>query len=95
MGQFIVIGRDGAGGLERRKGARPAHLEHWGKLDADGRVVYAGPLLNNEKPIGSVVIFIADSVEEAQGVVQGDPYVVQGVFATTELFPIKQVLPGT
>jgi uncharacterized protein YciI len=95
MPQFMVIGRDGADGLERRKIHRPAHLAYWGKLFDEGKVFYAGPMLDvpGGKPIGSVIILEAKTLEAAQALAQGDPYVPGGVFATTELRPMMQTLP--
>jgi uncharacterized protein YciI len=95
MPQFMIVGRDGAEGLERRKTHRPAHLAYWGAVHAERRMVYAGPLLDDAgtQPIGSLLVFEAATLEAARETMQGDPYVTGGVFGATELHPVKQVLP--
>ena len=58
MGLFVLIGRDGAQGAALRKLHREAHLANLRPLSEQGRVVYAGPLLDDTgAPCGSVVIF--------------------------------------
>lgn len=58
-------------------------------------MIYAGPLLNDsgETPGGSVIIFDSETREAAAAEMQSDPYVTGGVFATTELIAVRQVLP--
>ena len=93
MGVYIMIGRDGSAGTDLRPGIRPAHLEHWGAVAAQGGVLFAGPLLENGRPAGSVIVFQADGLEAARAVAARDPYFLGGVFATLECYESKQVLP--
>lgn len=95
MGRYVLIGRDGADGLARRKLHREAHLANLKPLADAGRVVYAGPLLDDaEQPCGSVIVFEAESLEAARRFAATDPYVVHGVFASHEVLASKQVFPG-
>jgi hypothetical protein len=95
MSRYVLIGRDGADGLAKRKLHREAHLANLKPLADAGRVVYAGPLLDDsEQPCGSVVVFEAETLEAARRFAEGDPYVVRGVFASYEVFASKQVFPG-
>lgn len=95
MGRYVLIGRDGADGLARRKLHREAHLANLRPLADAGRVAYAGPLLDEaEQPCGSVIVFEAESLEAARRFAATDPYVVHGVFASHEVFASKQVFPG-
>ncbi len=48
MGVYVYIGHDGPSGLELRKTVRNAHLANIEALDADGRILFAGPLKDNE-----------------------------------------------
>ena len=94
MGRYVLIGRDGARGLALRKQHRPAHLANLAPLAEQGRVVYAGPLLDEAgSPCGSVVVFEAESLAAARSFAAGDPYVVHGVFESWEVFASLQVFP--
>ena len=95
MGRYVLIGRDGAAGLAGRKLHREAHLANLKPLADAGRVVYAGPLLDDaEQPCGSVVVFEAESLDAARRFAATDPYVVQGIFERYEVLASKQVFPA-
>jgi uncharacterized protein YciI len=95
MGLFVLIGRDGARGAELRKRHRDAHLANLRPLADAGRVVYAGPLLDPaEQPCGSVIVFEAESLDAARRFASSDPYVVNGVFESHDVFGSRQVFPG-
>ena len=94
MPTYVLLGWDKPGGLELRMQHRPAHLEKLQPLDQAGRIRYGGPLLDDEgKPMGSVVVFDADSMADAQAIVERDPYVIEGVFERYELRETKVVFP--
>ena len=94
MPLYALIGRVGPGGAELRKLHRPEHLAGLEDLHAAGRIRHAGPLLDAEgAPIGSLVVFEADSLEEARAIGTRDPYVVEGVFASHEVLETKAVFP--
>jgi uncharacterized protein YciI len=91
---FVLIGRDGPRGVALRKLHRDAHLRNLKPLAEAGRVVYAGPLLDEaEAPCGSVVVFEAADLASAERFAAGDPYVVAGVFASWEVRGTRQVFP--
>jgi hypothetical protein len=95
MGLFVLVGRDGARGAQLRKQHRDAHLANLRPLADAGRVVYAGPLLDDtDQPCGSVIVFAAESLDAARRFAASDPYVVHGVFANHEVFGSRQVFPG-
>jgi uncharacterized protein YciI len=94
MGTYVLIGRDGAQGSALRKLHRDAHLANLRPLAEQGRVVYAGPLLDDsDAPCGSVVIFRAESLDAARAFAASDPYVVERVFASWEVRASRQVFP--
>jgi uncharacterized protein YciI len=93
MPLFALIGRDAPGAPELRKRHRPAHLEHLRPLARAGRVRFAGPLLDGGVPVGSLVVFEAESLAAARALAARDPYVVHGVFASHELRETRDVLP--
>ncbi|MBI3603843.1 MAG: hypothetical protein HY205_05295 [Nitrospirae bacterium] len=88
--KFVILGFDGPDGAEKRKVHRPAHLARMEALDAQGRVVLAGPLTDKT---GSLIVIEADSLEEAEAFAKEDPYTLQGVFARVEVHPFMQVFP--
>ena len=91
---YALIGRDGKQGLARRKLHREAHLESLQGLAADGRIRHAGPLLDDAgRPIGSLVVFEAPSLDEARALAAADPYVVHEVFEHYEVRETKVVFP--
>jgi uncharacterized protein len=97
---YAIIGRDGSDVLPRRLQARPAHLQRLQALSEAGRLLLAGPLpaIDGEDPgpagfLGSLVVAEFDSLAEARGWADADPYCAAGVFASVEVMPFKRVLP--
>ena len=94
MPLFVMIANDHPDSLERRMELRPDHLVHLGKMKDAGRIVWAGPMLSDdEKPIGSVIVFQADDLASARADAAQDPYVLGGLFAEYVVQPVKQVIP--
>ncbi len=88
--KFVILGFDGPDGVAKRKVHRPAHLARMDALDAQGRVVLAGPLTDKT---GSLIVIEADSLAEAETFAREDPYTVHGVFERVEVHPFMQVFP--
>ena len=94
MSLFVYIGKDGPQGSELRKTVRERHIGHIEKLDAAGRIVFAGPLRDrDEEPCGSVIVFEADDFASAEAVAQSDPYTAEGVFASVAVHGSLAVFP--
>jgi uncharacterized protein len=94
MPWFVMIGHDGPRGSELRKIHRPAHLAGLEPLANAGRIRHAGPMLGDDgTPIGSVVVFAAESLAEAQAIAASDPYVTEGIFARCEVRETAVVFP--
>ncbi|MFC0472789.1 YciI family protein [Halalkalibacter kiskunsagensis] len=55
---------------------RPQHLAYLEELEKEGKVHAKGPFTDGE---GGLVIYKADSYEEAKILAEQDPYIVQGV----------------
>ncbi|MBO9605689.1 MAG: hypothetical protein J7639_07045 [Paenibacillaceae bacterium] len=53
---------------------RPAHLEYLNGLYKEGKVVMAGPFTDKK---GGMVIYRADSFEEAQQLAEADPVIAE------------------
>jgi hypothetical protein len=88
--KFVILGFDGPDGQAKRAVHRLAHLARLETLDADGRVLLAGPFTDNT---GSLIVIEAESLSEAEAFAKEDPYVVHGVFARLEVHPFARVLP--
>ncbi len=94
MPVYVLIGRDGPEGLARRPDAREGHLAHWRPLSEAGRIHFAGPLRDGEgQPVGSVIVFEAESLEAARALAEPDPYVTAGVFAQVDVYESLRVFP--
>jgi len=97
---YVIEGYDGQDVLAARLQARPAHLARLQALQAQGRLLLAGPCpaIDSEDPgpagfSGSVVVAEFESLAQAQAWAQDDPYVAAGVYVRTEVRPFRKVLP--
>lgn len=97
---YAIIGEDVPGSLEKRLAARPDHLARLEQLQAEGRMILAGPCPAIDSPdpgpagfSGSVIVAEFDSLAAAQAWADADPYVAAGVYARVAVKPFKQVFP--
>ncbi|WAT02714.1 YciI family protein [Rouxiella chamberiensis] len=96
---YVIYSEDVTDSLEKRRLARPAHIERLLKLKEQGRVVLGGPFpaIDSEEPgdagmTGSLVIAEFDSLEAAKSWAEVDPYVLAGVYENVTVKPFKQTL---
>ena len=97
---YMIHAKDVPDSLERRLGARPAHLARLEALKDEGRLLVAGPLpaIDTEDPgpagfTGSLVVASFESLEEAKAWAAADPYVEAGAYDHADVQPFKPVLP--
>ncbi|MAV27527.1 MAG: hypothetical protein CMQ05_15675 [Gammaproteobacteria bacterium] len=97
---YAVISEDIGNSLEVRLKTRPAHVDRLEALNAEGRLVLAGPhpAVDNDDPgaagfTGSLIVAEFDDLEAAQDWANADPYVSAGVYARVTVKPFKKVLP--
>ncbi|SEI51060.1 hypothetical protein SAMN05421831_10398 [Allopseudospirillum japonicum] len=97
---FAIISEDAPNTLQARLAARPAHLERLQALQAQGRLVLAGPhpAIASEDPgeagfSGSLVVAEFPTWEEAKAWAAADPYQQAKVYAKVTVKPFRQVLP--
>jgi uncharacterized protein YciI len=97
---FAIVGTDVPDSLDKRKSARPAHLARLEKLQAEGRLLLAGPFpaIESDDPgpagfTGSLIIAEFPSQDEARRWADADPYVAAGVYAGVEVKPFRKTLP--
>lgn len=97
---YAIVCEDVENSLEKRKSARPAHLERLQALKAEGRLELAGPhpAVDVGDPgeagfTGSLIVAEFDSLEDAKAWADDDPYIAAGVYAEVKVKPFKKVLP--
>lgn len=86
---IALIARDKAGALQTRLDNRAAHLAY---IDETGVVAQAGPLLEGDAMIGSLVILDVENLAAAEAWAANDPYALAGLFDSVELIPWKKVI---
>lgn len=97
---YAIIARDRENSLADRLQARPDHLQRLQALQADGRLVLAGPHPAIDSPdpgtagfSGSLVVAEFPSLEAARAWADADPYVTAGVYDEVTVKPFNKVLP--
>ncbi|MDH3949009.1 MAG: YciI family protein [Gammaproteobacteria bacterium] len=97
---YAIIAQDNENTLEKRLAARPAHLERLQALQAESRLVLAGPhpAIDSEDPgpagfSGSLIVAEFASQQDAQDWANADPYVEAGIYSQVIIKPFKKVLP--
>ena len=97
---YAIISEDVPNSLALRMTARPAHVARLEALKAEGRLLVAGPHPAIDSPdpgeagfSGSLVIAEFESLEQAQGWANADPYIEAGVYQSVTIKPYKVVLP--
>ncbi|EEX09018.1 YCII-related domain superfamily protein [Ruegeria lacuscaerulensis ITI-1157] len=86
---IALIARDKDGALQTRLDNRAAHLAY---IEETGVVAQAGPLLDGDAMIGSLVILDVEDLSAAQAWADNDPYAKAGLFKSVELIPWKKVI---
>jgi uncharacterized protein YciI len=64
------------------------HFQYLKDLLAKEKLVLAGPVLNEKKPMG-ILIFECDSLEEAEALLKNDPSVKAGIQIVNILEPFR------
>jgi uncharacterized protein YciI len=81
---YLIICRDGPTASELRVTHLEGHMRHVEKHWR--RYISAGPIREpgGDALVGSVFLLLADSLEDAQTVMNGDPYISCGMYETIE-----------
>lgn len=97
---YAIVAEDIPGTLEKRLAARPAHLERLQTLQAEGRLLLAGPFpaIDSADPgpagfTGSLIVAQFESLEAAQVWASADPLVEAGVYGRVDVRPFRKTLP--
>ena len=98
---YAIIGEDRPDSLADRLAARPAHLARLQALQAEGRLLLAGPFpaIDSNAPgpagfSGSLIVAEFDSLPAATAWADADPYVAAKVYRSVSVKPFKKVLPA-
>jgi hypothetical protein len=98
---YAIVGEDRPGTLDQRLAARPTHVARLQALQADGRLILAGPFPAIDSPdpgpagfSGSLIVAEFESLVAAQAWADADPYVAAGVYEKVTVRPFKKVLPA-
>ena len=98
---YLIVGEDTPNSLEKRLAARPDHVARLQALQAEGRLVLAGPFPAVDSPdpgpagfTGSAIIAEFANLSEAKMWAEADPYVAAGVYGSVQVRPFKKVLPA-
>jgi len=98
---YLIVGEDTPNSLEKRLSVRPEHVARLQALQAEGRLVLAGPFPAVDSPdpgpagfTGSAIVAEFASLADAQSWADADPYVEAGVYGKVTVRPFKKVLPA-
>lgn len=98
---YLIVGEDTPNSLEKRLSVRPEHVARLLALQAEGRLVLAGPFPAVDSPdpgpagfTGSAIVAEFASLADAQTWAEADPYVAAGVYGKVVVRPFKKVLPA-
>lgn len=98
---YMILGQDHENSLEKRLASRPRHVERLKLLQAEGRLILAGPnpAIDSADPgpdgfSGSLIVAEFSSLAAAQTWAEQDPYVEAGVYASVIVKPFNKVLPA-
>ena len=97
---YAIYAEDVPNSLEKRMNARSAHLARLNELQAQGRLLLAGPFpaIDSADPgpagfSGSLIIVEFDNLESATSWADADPFVSAGVYANVIVKPFRKTLP--
>lgn len=95
---YVIFAKDKPNTLEQRLAVREAHLARLKALQAENRLLTAGPnpAIDSETPkeagfTGSTVIAQFESLEDAKAWADVDPYVEAGVYDEVIVKPFLKV----
>ncbi|MFA6921278.1 MAG: YciI family protein [Gallionella sp.] len=98
---YSITGQDFPDSLEKRIASRPAHVARLQTLQAEGRLLLAGPYpaVDAEDPgvagyTGSLIVAEFASLHDAQTWADADPYLAGGVYRQVDVRPFRKAFPA-
>jgi len=97
---YAIVAEDVPGSLPLRTRERSGHRARLEALQAEGRLIMAGPFPAVDAPdpgpagfSGSLIVVDFPSQADAQAWINDDPYTLHGVFRQITVYPFLQVFP--
>lgn len=89
--QYLVIAYDNENALEKRLEVRDAHVEGAKKMIAEGKIIEAGALIEEDNMVGSTLFVNFENDDEINEWLENEPYVKNGVWNMDEfqIVPVK------
>ena len=89
--QYLVIAYDNDNALDRRLAVRDEHVAGVKKLMAEGKIINAGALIEDEKMVGSTLYIDFESDDDLDEWLENEPYVRNNVWNMDEfqMVPVK------
>jgi len=73
---------------EKVESLRPLHRQYLAELKARGQLAVSGPF--TDEP-GALIVYEADTQEQAEAILRGDPFCQNGIFVRWQLRPWNPV----
>ena len=97
---YAIMAEDNENSLEGRLNTRPAHLARLTELQAQGRLLLAGPFpaIDCVDPgpagfSGSLIVAEFNDLSAAKTWAEADPFVNAGVYKSVTVKPFRKTLP--
>ncbi len=89
--QYLIIAYDNDNALEKRLAVREAHVEGAKKLIAEGKIINAGALIEDDQMVGSTLFVDFETEDELNEWLDNEPYVTNNVWNMEEfqIVPVK------
>ena len=87
---FVVIGKDKKEGELRRR-HRADHLDF--VAGEQEKIVYAGPLLEEDRMVGSLFVFDLPDRAALDAYLARDPYFAEAIFESVEIYESRWMVP--
>jgi uncharacterized protein YciI len=92
MPLFAILCHDRPDAGSLRADTRPRHLAHLERIAGD--IALAGPILEGDRPKGSIIVAEFADLDSARAFAAADPYAEAGLFASVEVSAFRKVLPA-
>jgi uncharacterized protein YciI len=89
--QFMAYCLDKTGALEIRMANRPKHVEYL--TSYNDKLIFAGPLLDGEAMIGSLLVLEVADRAEMDTFLTNDPYAKAGLFQSVKVHGVRKAFP--